>query len=216
MVCRINIALVVCFFALTGSAWSQREAPPGASDKGAMDRSSKERSIELERIKRDANKPDAKGQQVPEPEAAAKFEEIKADFEGLQRRQDEILKAYTTGKQVDLDKIVSDSEQMNKHAVRLETNLFPPAEEQKGKKKSKENKTENKTVDPPAAPLPQDLKTLIVEQDNTLASFVSNPMFVNPQVANVTDNAKAHADLKKLISLTAALRSEAGKRPPLK
>jgi hypothetical protein len=209
---RINIALVVCLIALTGSAWSQREAPPGASDKGAMDRSSKERSIELERIKRDANKPDAKGQQSPAPDAAAKFEEIKADFEGLQRRQDEIVKAYTTGKQADLEKIVSDSEQMNKHAVRLETNLFPQMEEQKGKKKSKENKT----VDTPAVPLPQDLKTLIVEQDNTLASFVSNPMFANPQVANVTDSAKAHADLKKLILLTAALRSEAGKRPPLK
>ena len=209
---RINIALVVCLIALTGSAWSQREAPPGASDKGAMDRSSKERSIELERIKRDANKPDAKGQQSPAPDAAAKFEEIKADFEGLQRRQDEIVKAYTTGKQPDLEKIVSDSEQMNKHAVRLETNLFPQMEEQKGKKKSKENKT----VDPPAVPLPQDLKTLIVEQDNTLASFVSNPMFVNPQVANVTDSAKARADLKKLILLIAALRSEAGKRPPLK
>jgi hypothetical protein len=209
---RINIALVVCLIALTGSAWPQREAPPGASDKGAMDRSSKERSIELERIKRDANKPDAKGQQSPAPDAAAKFEEIKADFEGLQRRQDEIVKAYTTGKQADLEKIVSDSEQMNKHAVRLETNLFPQIEEQKGKKKSKENKT----VDPPAVPLPQDLKTLIVEQDNTLASFVSNPMFVNPQVANVTDSAKARADLKKLILLIAALRSEAGKRPPLK
>jgi hypothetical protein len=204
--------LVVCLIALTGSAWPQREAPPGASDKGAMDRSSKERSIELERIKRDANKPDAKGQQSPAPDAAAKFEEIKADFEGLQRRQDEIVKAYTIGKQADLEKIVSDSEQMNKHAVRLETNLFPQIEEQKGKKKSKENKT----VDPPAVPLPQDLKTLIVEQDNTLASFVSNPMFANPQVANVTDSAKAHADLKKLILLTAALRSEAGKRPPLK
>jgi hypothetical protein len=203
---RINIALVVCLIALTGSAWSQREAPPGASDKGAMDRSSKERSIELERIKRDANKPDAKGQQSPAPDAAAKFEEIKADFEGLQRRQDEIVKAYTIGKQADLEKIVSESEQMNKHAVRLETNLFPQMEEQKGKKKSKENKT----VDPPAVPLPQDLKTLIVEQDNTLASFVSNPMFANPQVANVTDSAKAHADLKKLILLTAALRSEAG------
>jgi hypothetical protein len=212
MVGRINIALVVCLIALTGSAWPQREAPPGASDKGAMDRSSKERSIELERIKRDANKPDAKGQQSPAPDAAAKFEEIKADFEGLQRRQDEIVKAYTTGKQPDLEKIDSDSEQMNKHAVRLETNLFPQMEEQKGKKKSKENKT----VDPPAVPLPQDLKTLIVEQDNTLASFVSNPMFVNPQVANVTDSAKARADLKKLILLIAALRSEAGKRPPLK
>lgn len=209
MVNRINIAVLVCIFALTGSAWSQREAPPGASDKGAMDRSSKERSIELERVKRDANKPDAKGQQAPAPEAVAKFEEIKEDFEGLQRRQDEILKAYSSGKQPDLEKIASNSDQMNKHAVRLETNLFPPAEERKGKKKSKEDKAE----DPSSVAMPQNLRALIVEQDNTLALFVSNPMFANPQVANVADNTKAHADLKKLILLTAALKSEAEKRP---
>lgn len=208
---RVNIAVVVCLFALTGSAWSQREAPPGSSDTGPMDRSSKDRSIELERIKRDANKPDLKAQQPPLADAA-KFEQIKEDFEGLQRRQDEILKAYTTGNQIDLEKIASDSDQMNKHAVRLEANLFPPADEEKGKKKKKEDKT----VEASAAPLPQDMKALIVEQDNTLAAFVSNPMFANPQVANVTDNAKAHADLKKLILLTAALRSEAGKRPPMK
>lgn len=208
MVSRINIATVVCLFTLSGLAWAQREAPPGASDKGAMDRSSKDRSIELDRIKRDANKPDTKGQQPP-PLVADKFEQIKEDFEGLQRRQDDILKAYTTGKQVDLEKISSSSDQMNKHALRLEGNLFPPTDEQKSKKKPKEDKG----VGTGAIMLPQDLKSLIVEQDNTLASFVSNPMFANPQVANVADNAKAHSDLRKLILLSAALKSEAEKQP---
>ena len=212
MVSRINIAVIVCLFALSGTASSQREAPAGSSDKGAMDRSVKDRSIELERIKRDAEKPDAKGQQSPSPETKAKFEEIKEDFEGLQRKQDEILKAYTGGKQVDLEKIASNSEQMNRHAVRLEANLFPPLEAKKGKKKTKDEKG----ADTPVAALPSDLKSLIVEQDNTLASFVGNPMFINPQVANVADNAKAHSDLKKLILLTAALKTEAEKRPATK
>ena len=212
MISRINIAVVVCVFGLAGSALSQREAPPGSSDKGAMDRSGKDRSIELERIKRDAEKPDVKGQQVPSPEAIAKFEEIKEDFEGLQRKQDEILKAYTAGKQVELERIALNSEQMNKHAVRLETNLFPPAEAKKGKKKPKYEKS----AEGPAVTLPSGLRSLIVEQDNTLASFVSNPMFTNPQVANVADNTKAHAELKKLILLTSAVKAEAEKRPPLK
>lgn len=209
MVSRFNMAVAVCIFALTGSAWSQREAPPGASDKGAMDRGSKDRSIELERIKRDANKPDAKGASAAVPAAPAKFEEIKEDFEGLQRRQDEILQAYKVGKQVDLDKIASASEQMNRHAIRLEANLFPPAEEKKGKKKPKKDES----AAAPAVTLPPNLKALIVEQDNTLAAFVSNPMFTNPQAVNAADNAKAHAELKKLILLTAALKSEAEKRP---
>ena len=212
MFSRISIAVMVCLFTLAGSAWSQREAPPGSSDKGAMDRGVKDRSIELERIKRDAEKPDAKGQQSPSPETVAKFEEIKEDFEGLQRKQDEILKAYTAGKQVDLEKIASNSEMMNKHAVRLETNLFPPVEVKKGKKKPKDVKIE----DGPAVTIPSDLKLLIVEQDNTLAAFVGNPMFTNPQVANVADNTKAQADLKKLILLTAALKAEAERRPPMR
>ena len=212
MVSRINIAVVVCFLALSGTASSQQEAPPGSSDKGAMDRSVKNRSIELERIKRDAEKPDVKGQQSPSPEAIAKFEEIKEDFEGLQRKQDEILKAYTAGKQVDFAKIAANSELMNKHAVRLEMNLFPTVEAKKGKKKPKEEKS----AEVVPVTLPSDLKSLIVEQDNTLAAFVGNPMFTNPQVANVADNTKAHSELKKLILLTAAVKLEAEKRPPLK
>jgi hypothetical protein len=212
MVSRISIAVIVCLFALSGTAWSQREAPPGSSDKGAMDRSGKDRSIELERIKREAEKPDVKGQQSTSPETAAKFEEIKEDFEGLQRKQDEILKAYTAGKQADLEKIASNSEQMNRHAVRLEANLFPPLDAKKGKKKTKDEKS----ADTPVAAPPSDLKSLIVEQDNTLASFVGNPMFANPQVANVADNTKAHSDLKRLIVLTTALKAEAEKQPTQK
>ena len=209
MVSRLNIAVLFCLFVLTATtSWAQREAPPGASDKGAIDRGKKDRSIELERVKRDADKPEAKSQQAPASDAA-KFEEIKKDFEGLQRRQDDILNAYKVGKQVDLEKIASSSEQMNRHAVRLAANLFPAAEDQKGKKKPKGEKS----VDAPAGPLPQDLRSLIVEQDNTLASFVINPMFTNPQAAGAVDNAKAHLDLKKLILLTAALKSEAEKRP---
>ena len=207
---RLNIVKFVCLLVLVCSAASaQREAPAGASDKGPADRGIKNRSAELERVKRDANKPDTK---KPEEaaSAAAKFEEIKEDFENLQRRQDEILKAYTAGKQVDIEKIVQLSELMNRNAIRLEANLFASAEVQKSKKKSKEQKDAEAALI--TAPTLLDLRSLIVEQDNSLASFVSNPMFVNPQVANVDDNARAHADLKKLIRLTVALKIEAEKR----
>lgn len=214
MASRLNVAVLVFLFVLMGSAvTAQREAPPGASDKGAMDRGAKDRSIELERIKRDASKPDPKTdqQKPPATATAAKFEEIKEDFEGLQRKQDEILKAYTGGNQVDLEKIASMSDQMNKHAVRLEANLFPPVENRKDKNRSEDDKSSD------AGPaLPRDLRSMIVEQDNTLASFVGNRMFVNPPAANADDNAKAQADLKKLILLTAALKLEAEKRPASK
>jgi hypothetical protein len=87
--------------------------------------------------------------------------------------------------------------------TRLEVNLFPSVEDLKKKKKARE------TVQELQQPLPQDLKGLIIELDNTLAAFVRSPMFTNPQVVDVAANAKAHRDLKSVIRQTAALKLEA-------
>lgn len=202
---QLIVLMCAGLFALAGlDASAQREAPAGASDKNLADRGIKDRSIELERIKRDAGKPDRKNEATD----TARFEEVKEDFENIQRLQDEILKAYTTGKQIEIQTIAANAEQVNKRAMRLEANLFPVANQTKGKK-SKETQKE----DPALPALPQDLKSLIVEQDNTLAKFVANPMFTNPTVANVNDQATARADLQKLIRLSAALRGEAEKQP---
>jgi len=183
---------------------AQVDPPPGAGDKPLENRDIKTRSIELERVKRDAKKVDTGGQ-TPSPVSATKFQEIKEDFEKIQLVQNEIVAAYSMSKEIDYEKISQFAEQMNKSAARLETNLFPPIENQKNEKKAKEQQRETEK------PLPQDLKSLIVEQDNALASFVSNAMFTNPQVVNAADNAKAQSDLKRLISLTVALKSEAEK-----
>jgi len=206
-----KLIVVTCFgiFALASFEVSaQREAPAGASDKNLADRGVKDRSIELERIKRDAAKPDRKNEAQSSTDAA-RFEELKEDFENIQRLQDEVLTAYRTGKQIETQKIAGNAEQINKRAIRLESNLFPTTEEKKSSKKSKEVQKE----EPALPPLPQDLKSLIAEQDNTLAKFVANPMFTNPSVANVNDQATARADLQKLIRLSAALKTEAEKQP---
>jgi hypothetical protein len=176
-------------------------APPGASDKNLENRDIKGRSVELERIRRDADKANqnAQPQQIPKE----KFEEIKQDFENIQRLQSEIINAYTMSKQINYAKISDDAGQMNKSSLRLESNLFPVVDK-KDKKKSKE-----KTV--AELPLPQDIKGLIVELDNTLAAFVGNAMFTNPQVVNSADHAKAQADIEKIIRLSAALNQEAEK-----
>ena len=207
------IVLICICFGLSGFVVSaQPPAPPGAGDKNLADRNIKDRSIELERIKREADKPDRKNQ-TQAANDAARFEEVKEDFENIQRLQDEILKAYTTGKQIEAPKIAANAAEITKRAGRLESNLFPPAESQKGSKKSKEAQKEPPKDEQAVPPLPQDLKSLIVEQDNTLAKFVANPMFTNPGVANVNDQAVARGDLQKLIRISAALKTEAEKQP---
>jgi hypothetical protein len=165
------------------------------------DRDIKGRSVELERIRRDAGKPDqnAQPQQIPKE----RFEEIKQDFENIQRLQNEIITAYTMSKQINYAKISSDAGEINKSSVRLGSNLFPIIDK-KDKKKSKENTVAD-------SPIPQDIKGIIVELDNTLAAFVGNAMFTNPQVVNSADHAKAQADIEKIIRLSAALNQEAEK-----
>jgi hypothetical protein len=206
---KITLFLSGVFLVFTCGGISNAQgvlAPPGASDKNLEDRSIKNRSIELERIERDARKADRKKQSQSDPAAAstAKFEEVKDDFENIQRLQSEIITAYTTGKQMEYAKISSAAGQITQRASRLETNLFPVIEDPKTKKKTKAA-----PVADAGPPLPQDLKTLIVELDNTLAAFTGNAMFTNPQVVDTAENAKAHAALQSVIKLSAALKAAA-------
>lgn len=200
---KLTILLGGLLLALSFSAARAQVPPPGAGDKSLEDRNIKDRSIELERIKRDAEKPDNKNQAATMP--PEKFQEIKDDFENIQRLQSEIVAIYTRTKVINFARISADADQINKSAVRLEANLFPVIENQKNGKKPKGQKNQ------PDVPLPQDVKGLIVEQDNTLAAFVGNPMFTNPQIVNAADNAKARSDLEQVIKLSASLKQEAQK-----
>jgi len=202
---KTTLILISCLFVLFG-AWTvsaQVTPPPGAGDKTLGDNDIKGRSNELERVKRDADKPSGKNAKVA-PISPEKFLAVKHDFEDIQRLQNEIVTAYSMSKQIQYDKIALDAGDMNKSATRLESNLFPEPDDKNDRKK-KESKKE---AEPP---LPQDLKSLIVEQDNTLAAFVGNPMFTNPNAVTASDNEKAHSDLRRLIKLSTALQQEAGK-----
>jgi hypothetical protein len=201
---RILLMSMVCLLAFAVDVNAQsRQAPPGSSDKNLEDRNVKERSVELEKIARDAKKP-KKGAD-PDTVSAARFEEIREDFENIQNFQTGIVDAYTKGAAVDYVKIAENAAALHKSALRLNGNLFPDAENKKKSKKSVEGGKES------ADSLPADVKTLIVEMDNTLGTFVNNPMFTNPTVVNAGDNARAKADLGKLIRLGAVLRESAGK-----
>lgn len=184
------------------SVFAQVAAPPGAGDKNLEDRNIKTRSIDLERIDRDAQRSEAGTQSQAAP--AANFAEIKQDFENIQRLQDQIVAAYKVTVKVDYATISASAEQMSKSAARLESNLFPAADKPKKKKRSKDQAAEA----PPAA---SDMKSLIVDLDNTIAAFVRNAMFTNPQVINAAENARARSDLRKIINLSSALKQEADK-----
>jgi len=207
-------AIVFALFLTSALAAQTPGPPPGAVPAGGADKNlqiddSKMRSMELERIKRDAQKPDQKTKTTQQP-PAPNFEQVKQDFESIQRLQDDIVTAYSKSTVIDFKRISDDAFQMNQSASRLETNLFPP-EEKKGDKKKDSKKAADPAAQSPDAAQPQDIKSLIVEQDSTISTFVSSPMFTNPKVIDQQANAKSHADLQRLMKLSAALQQEADK-----
>ena len=177
-------------------------APPGAGDKNLEDRNVKGRSVELERISREAHRP---ATPVSKEAQELQFREIKEDFEQIQFAQSEIVDAYMKGTSVDYARIALNADKMTSGSKRLMGNLFPQPEAKKSSKKADklEVKTESTTS--------TEIKTLIVDLDNSLAAFTGNRLFTNPQVVNSDDNLKAQADLQKIITLSSTLKREADK-----
>ena len=181
-------------------SFAQRQTPAGAGDKNLADNDIKMRSVELERVKKDAAKAEAASFAPINTKLAAKFPQIKEDFEGIQLLEDAIVKAYTTGKTIDYSLIATSAEQINDKAKRLDSNLFADT------KKEKQDKTETKE---PEKEKP--VKDLIVELDNTIGSFVSSKIFSNIKVIEPEVAIKTRTDLLNIIQLSEKLSAESKK-----
>jgi hypothetical protein len=151
----------------------------------------KRRSIELERVKRDADKPFAK---ESDEEVSIRFAKIKEDFENIQKLQAEIIKAYTTGKQINYQKISESAAELNKKAIRLEANLFNI--------KAIVNKKIDKKKQPP-------VRDLIIELDKALGNFTDSPVFKSSKLIEQKDAEKSQQQLEKVIKLSEILSKEA-------
>jgi hypothetical protein len=172
--------------------------PPGGPDKNMKSETdgARARSSELERVKRDAEKPDRKAEASPEE----KFPQIKEDFERIQIVNGEVLQAGGTPDYVRLSEA---AEEVRRRAARLKSNLFAPEPEKKSKREAVEEEDH------------ADLKSLLSALDEALAGFVNSPIFQNTRVVNPQDSAKARHDLDEIIKLCARVLKEADrlKRP---
>lgn len=181
--------------------------PPGAGDKDLRDSNVRGRSNELERIKRDANKPGKRNKNAEnsdgstEDQMAAKYEEIKTDFEQIQKSQDSIIDAYKGGDAINYAKIGTSSQEISKSANRLKSNLFTSvADKIEAEKDPVEKVKITKTI-----------RDLIVELDNTIGLFAASPMFLNLRVIDPAVSEKTGKDLDMIIELSSILNAEAVK-----
>ncbi|MEP6786870.1 MAG: hypothetical protein ABJB40_00460 [Acidobacteriota bacterium] len=192
---RNTVFGLICLILFSGSIYAQVSPNPVADAEIRDTDSIRMRSLALEQAKREANQLHATvNPKIPE----AKFAVIKDDFENIQKLESLIVKTYTAGKKINVDKISELALAIKKRAGRLRSNFFDIRDET--------------DVDPP----PQDLtrksvRDLIIDLDNALTVFVTSPMFTSPTVVDATENAKAEVNLKQLIKLSAALNIEATK-----
>lgn len=194
--------------------------PAGAGDKDLRDTSVKGRSNELERIDRDARKEAGKKKnksavnpaEQPEDVLAAKYNEIKTDYEQIQLSEDSIINAYKSGDKIDYEQISKFSSEINKSAIRLNSNLFPPTviknpdvKKVESSNAKKEEKTEKEVK------TPKSVRDIIVDLDNTIGSFAASSMFQNLRAVDPTVSEKTRLDLEWIIELSGVLNTEAQK-----
>lgn len=188
-----------CFAAFAAADVSAQRpvpAPIPVAEREVREGSIRLRSIDLERVKRDANK---RAPRETGKEQAIKFALVKEDFEDIQKSQDSIINAYTTGKEINYEKISNAASDIKKHALRLAVNLFNETSEETQREKNSN------------AVKPKSVRELIIELDNALGVFISSPIFQNTKIVDPKVSEKAQSDLKKIYKLSDALSREAAK-----
>ncbi len=192
-------AILIVTPAFLSSVVAQTPGPPaGGSDRNLKDSASdlKGRSNEIERIGRDAKKPDSRNDKKPETPPVPNFAEIKEDFERIQIINNDLFQAGASSVKPDYERLSESAAEVHKRATRLSSNLFPA--------KSTKEPTANEPVTED-----QELKPLMVLLDNSVGSFIQNPMFQNTKVVNPEDSPNAQKDLDAVIKISARIRNEA-------
>ena len=221
--------IITTIVVLTSAAFSNvfaQLAPPGGGDKDLRDTNVKGRSNELERIDREARKEAGKKKdksvqnqaavaQPPEDKLAAKYNEIKTDYEQIQLLQDSIIKAYQSSDKIDYAQIGESSSIINKSAVRLNANLFPSsgenAEEKQAEKQTEKQPEKRAEKTDKETKMTKSVRDLIVELDKIIGSFATSAMFQNLRAVDPKISERAKLDLEKIIELSTALGAEARK-----
>lgn len=159
------------------------------------------RTAGFEMLRREAERADAERFGRINTEIITKFPEIKEDFEAIQILEAAIIKGYTTGKTIDYNLVEISANEINRHAKRLDSNLFFAETEKEKKERKSAAKKENT----------RGIKNLIIDLDNAIGSFVSSQIFGNLKVIEPEVAVSTRNDLFKIRTLSQKLAAEAKK-----
>jgi hypothetical protein len=166
----------------------------GKNSRDNYDNGTRLRSIELERIKQESYR-SAAAEKAAE-NRRINFSQIRQDFELLQKLENEIVRTYVTGKQINYDRIGELSSKLNDCAARLRTNLLLSVE--------KEPKKSDKQVSDP-----ENVREIIIVLDASIGKFVSSRVFQNLNVIEPDDAENAELELQNILRLSDSLAQKA-------
>ena len=190
---KCTILSVLGLLIVATSIFAQISPTPVINNEIRDGSSIRRRSMELERVKREA------AQTFPQEsneEATIRFAKVKDDYEHIQKLQAEIIKTYTTGKEINYSKISSSADEMNRKSIRLEANLFNI------KAVTNKNGDKKKSLS---------VRDLIIELDKVLGNFVDSPIFKSNKLIEQNDVEESQTQLEKIIKLSETLSQEAKK-----
>jgi len=194
-----GILLLGLVTVLCGMARAQQAPPPPAPvvEKEVQANSERMRAIEMERFKRESQKPGSDADAISREN---RFRETKRRFEHIQKLQQSIVRAYTTGREIDYAKIVGSASDMTEDALWLDRNLFGSAENDKDRPAWK------------TSPVRRDVRDLIIRLDEAIGKFVGSKFFRKSTVVDreLYEQAQTRLRTVMLLSsrLSAAARSE--------
>lgn len=125
------------------------------------------------------------------------LEQIKKDFLRIQVIKNEMMYAISINNAFDYKRISDTAAEIKKLANRLKINLALSKSEDSEKNRSSEN-----------APDSAQLKAALLRLDNSIQSFVTNPLFQQP-VIDIPLATKASHDLESIIEISGSIKKRA-------
>ena len=129
--------------------------------------------------------------------AESALPQIKEDFERIQFIDREMMRLVFTNNLVDDQQILKTTAEIRKRATRLRTNLsFPEPNNRQNGTKGRPSKED------------EDIKVSLAKLDQTIMSFVMNPIFqLTQQVVDAQLATKASGDLRDIVELSETIRT---------
>jgi len=186
----VTEALILVYACATATQCQSRSQPSARDTARQIQRVERDQQLLLKPLP--PNKEDNSARQ-------ASLKQSKEDFKNIQGINNKMMANAWAKEELDYNSISDSISQIRSKAIRLKSNLSLP---------EPEKKNEEKPLDLSAASV-KDFRAALLRLDKSIMSFVTNPVFKESSVMEVTLATRASHDLETVIELSENLQKAA-------